>query len=165
MRSGGIIKNQNFKKKKNIQCACARFPPPRRFVGVGFVKSIKCEYCFELVGSLCDGVWAKWYLSNPEASNIPWSYLYDSELGSWCSLGRPNSSQLAPKIRPKSIQKGTTWPPRSVQNGTWAILRPQISLTIIFMTASLVRDAASGLQIPPNSLPKFSQNRSSKHSA
>ena len=80
-------------------------------------------------------------------------------------LRRPKTSQLAPKIHPKSLQNGITWPPTSVQNGIWAILRPQTSPTIVFMTASLVRDAASGLQIPPNSHPKSFQNRSWKHSA
>ena len=72
----------------------------------------------------------------------------------------PKSTQLASKILPKSIQNGTTGPPKSVQNGTWAILRLQISAAVVFMTASLVRDAASGLQNPPNSHPKSSQNRS-----
>ena len=48
------------------------------------------------------------------------------------------------------------------QNDTWAILRPQISPEVICMTASWVRDAAWGVQIPYNSHPKFVQNRSKR---
>ena len=47
----------------------------------------------------------KWYLSDPEASNLPYSRFYDSELGSWRSLRPPNPSQFAPKILLKSIMK------------------------------------------------------------
>ena len=47
----------------------------------------------------------KWYLSDPEASNLPYNRFYDSELGSWRSLRPPNPSQFAPKILLKSIMK------------------------------------------------------------
>ena len=86
----------------------------------------------------------KWYLSDPEASNLPDNHFYDSELGSWRSLRPPDPSQLAPKILPKSIIKAlclTNSKQAAFWNGFGASWTPILKCFFKYLRAKMISNS------------------------